>query len=123
MKRLLILTTEKQLIGWISVAAKAAGFEGKVEVVGSDMGLFIRTAEFDHHPPAALFVDLTAVADGVRFVEWLRMSPRMRRLRIVAVGREGEALTVFKNGWGPQTALTKPVRAAALLGVVEKLNL
>src|SRR5688572_7603910 len=123
MKRVLILTKEKQVVDWMSVAVKAAGFEGKIDVVGSDISLLVRIAELDYHPPAAVFVDLSAVPESLRFVEWLTFSPRMRRLRFVALGEESLGLRAFSNGWGSQSVLTKPLQARAVMAVVENLNL
>src|SRR5438093_1625977 len=110
MNTILILSTDKYTIDLLRQPISAVRFDGKVEVLKTDTRLLERLQELEGTPPAAVFVDMSAVADGVRLVEWLRLSSRLRRLRVVAVGEESDAMTVFRNAWGPQAVLTKPLR-------------
>ena len=123
MKTVLILSTEKKTSDCIGAAIRQTGFDGRIEVLRTDMELLERIQELEHLPPAAVFVDLTNLADGGRLVEWLRLSSRTRRLRIIAIGEEGDALRAFRNAWGTRAVLTRPLRAAAVEEAVRDLNL
>jgi hypothetical protein len=123
MKSVFFLSKDKPTISLISAAVSATGFQGKIQIARSDTLLLVRIADLEHEPPAAVFIDLMAVRHGVRLVEWLRLSSRTRRLRIVAIGEESEAVSIFRNAWGPHAVLTKPLEAAAVAEVVAKLGL
>jgi CheY-like chemotaxis protein len=123
MKTVLILSIDKTTRDRMTKAIAEAGFEGRTEMLGSDLELLERIQELEHTPPAAVFVDLTGLLDGDRLVEWLRLSSRTRRLRIVAIGEENDALKIFRSAWGARAVLTKPLDAPAVEELVRELNL
>jgi len=123
MKTVLILSTEKKTSDWIGASIREIGFDGRIDVLRTDLELLERIQELEHLPPAAVFVDLSDLAHGERLVEWLRLSSRTRRLRIIAVGEESDALRAFRNAWGARAVLTRPLRAAAVEEAVRDLNL
>src|SRR5258705_13885852 len=113
MNSVLVLSSDKRDIDLLREAISAARFDGKVEVLKSTTRLLERLQELEGTPPAAVFVDVSGLSDGGRLVEWLRLSSRLRRLRVIAVGDENEAITIFRNIWGSQAGLTKPLGAEA----------
>jgi DNA-binding response OmpR family regulator len=123
MKTVLILSSDPCAVDLLRNAISAARFDGKVEVLKGTTRLLQRLQEFDLNPPEAVFVDMSGISDGVRLVEWLRLSSRLRRLRVIAMGEESEAMTVFRNAWGSQAVLPKPLRPVAVEHLVASLRL
>jgi hypothetical protein len=123
MKGILILSSEKRDIDLLRHAARGVGFEGNIEVIKSPSKLLDRLQELESTPPAAVFVDVSAVPDGVRVVEWLKLSSRTRRLRIIAIGHECDAIRHFTNAWGSQAVLMKPLHVAAAQQLMTNLDL
>jgi hypothetical protein len=122
-KTALILSSDQQEIDLLRDAISAVRFDGKVEVLKSTTRLLERLPDLESTPPAAVFVDISGISDGVRLVEWLRLSSRLRLLRVTAIGEESDAMTIFRNAWGSQAVLTKPLRAAAVEQLVADLGL
>ena len=56
-------------------------------------------------------------------MEWLKLSSRTRRLRIIAIGDECDAIHHFTNAWGSQAVLMKPLHVAAVQQLVTSLGL
>src|SRR5829696_1133076 len=123
MKSVLILSRDKKVIDAISAAVQTSGFQGKIQIVGSDMLLLVRLADLEHVPPSGVFIDLETAGDSIRLVEWLRFSSRMRKLRIVAIGEESTTLKIFRDAWGAASALIKPLNTVAMELAVAKLKL
>jgi hypothetical protein len=123
MKTVLVLSNDQGAVDLLHSAISAVRFAGKVEVLKGTTRLLQRLQELDLNPPEAVFVDMSGISDGVRLVEWLRLSSRLRRLRVIAMGEESEAMTVFKSAWGSQAVLAKPLRPVAVEHLVANLRL
>jgi len=123
MKIILILSSEKRDIDLLRDAARHVGFEGNIEVIKSPGKLLDRLQELEGTPPAAVFIDVSGAPDGVRLVEWLKLSSRTRRLRVIAIGEECDAISHFTNAWGSEAVLTKPLCVASVQQLVTNLGL
>lgn len=123
MKTVLILSSDPCTVDLLRSAISAVRFDGKVEVLKGTPRLLERLQDLELDPPEAVFVDVSGVSDGVRLVEWLRLSSRLRRLRVIAMGEESEAMTVFRNAWGAQAVLSKPLSALAVEQLMANLRL
>jgi hypothetical protein len=82
-----------------------------------------RLQELEANPPVAVFIDVSGASDGVRLVEWLKLSSRTRRLRVIAIGEEGDAIRHFTNAWGSDAVLTRPLCVTSVQRLVTTLGL
>jgi DNA-binding response OmpR family regulator len=119
-KRALILSKDSASIELLRTAITATGVGVAVEVFDTDQILLQRLYEMRDMPPASVFIDLDGCEDGVRLVEWLRFSPPTRRLRVVVLGEKSAAMERFRQAFGSETALTKPLNAETVRDLLTK---
>jgi len=122
MKRIVVLSADKRDLEVLVNAIRSAGFEGELQVL-KEVGEFMdRLQDAENNPPLALFVDFSAVSNGLQLVEKLKLSSRTQRLRIVAIGSENDTSAVFEDAWDCHTVLAKPLCAADVRQLVTALQ-
>jgi CheY-like chemotaxis protein len=121
-KRAFILSKDSATIELLRNAADASGVIAAVEVCETDQILLQRLYEIRDTLSAIVFVDLDRFEDGPRLVEWLRFSPPTRRLKVVVLGEKSVAIDRFREAWGSEIALSKPLDAQAVHEVLVKVE-
>jgi hypothetical protein len=122
MKRIVVLSADKRDLEVLVNAIRSAGFEGELQVL-KEVGEFMdRLQDAENNTPLALFVDFSAVSNGLQLVEKLKLSSRTQRLRIVAIGSENDTSAVFEDAWDCHTVLAKPLCAADVRQLVTALQ-
>jgi PleD family two-component response regulator len=122
MNRIAILANDKRDLELMVNAIRSAGFDGELQVLKEAGEFMDRLQDAENNPPLALFVDFSAVPNGLQLVEGLKRSARTQRLRIVAIGSENDTATVFEDAWDCHTVLTKPLCAADVRQLVTALQ-
>jgi len=122
MKRIVVLSADKHDLELLVNAIRSTGFDVEIEVLKDANEFLDRLQGAESNPPLALFVDFSAVPNGLELVERLKLSSGTQRLRIVAIGSANDTSAVFQDAWDCHTVLTKPLSAADVRQLVTALQ-
>ena len=85
-----------------------------------DSNQFIDCITLPPEIPRFVFIDITTIADGVRATDFIKSSPSIAGIIVVAIAHAGQAEQI---GWQPDAVLFYPFTSAEVNALVTRMRL